>query len=365
MEIDLKRLREDSERLSESIKQLEAQDFDGPQVIHTASDSWFFGSQGLALGFALLFVLGMLLWRMAVARKHMRPQDFVNSEMYRSPEPVSAPSGKKAEKPVEFRSSVWFEDSEQASVALIDEEGPPPSTDGFDFEAAASEVERVRKSLAQKRAQREQLRNAPPTSASPFALSSASVVPIPELALQQPEPVELDAELEFELDFAPNPAMSPPPGSPPPTPTAEPTNTEPMNDGTADAQSESVVLAAPKLEPELVPEPDPEPETVAHVPTHQLVVDVQHNDSAIEDEVIDGLAVKLELAKELYALGLSVQAQELAREVLDSDRSEITQAAHELISRCDALALELERQQQEYAGLLDSLREVGAGRGAA
>lgn len=348
MELDLKRLREDSERLSASIKQLEAQDLDGVHAHWLSNDSWFGGVQGLALCTTLLLVLAWLAWRMLAARKHMRPQDFVNRALYPSPQPTSVEDSHKALKAVELRSSVWLEDPQDEGSALADEVSTPHGRQGFDFEAAASEVERVRKSLAQKRAQREQLRHAPPAPIfSPDPIVTPHTAPLELVVPHEVHPasaptlaaVVLDSDLEFEFDPVPDIAIPPAQPTEPDTPTI---------------QVEQVVMT------------DPEVET-APVAVTEAAVEVGDEPVAEDDEndeLADALAVKLALAQELYALGLSTQARELAQEVVESERADLTESARELIWRCDAQALKFERQQQEYAGLLDSLRDVGVSGGS-
>lgn len=347
MELDLQRLREDSERLSASIKQLEAQDLDGMQAHWLSEGSWFAGGQSLALGATLLLV-AWLAWRILAARKHMRPQDFVNSALYPSPQSASADDSYKPLKAVELRSSVWLEDPQDEGSALADEVSTPHGRQGFDFEAAASEVERVRKSLAQKRAQREQLRHAPP---APIFSPDPIVTPhTPRLELAVPQEVHpasaptlaavvLDSDLEFEFDPVPDIAIPP----------AQPTQLD-----TRTIQVEQVLMTAPEVEAA----------PVAVIEATIERADELGAEDDENDELADALAVKLALAQELYALGLSTQARELAQEIVESERADLTEMARELISRCDAQALKFERQQQEYAGLLDSLRDVGVSGGS-
>ena len=344
MELDLKRLREDSERLSASIKQLEAQDLDGMHANPLSDDFWLAGGPSLALGGALLLVLSLLVWRLLAARKHMRPQDFVDSALYPSRQRSPRVGPHQAEKSVELRSSVWLEDPAEEDVALADEVSTPQTRQAFDFEAAASEVERVRKSLAEKRAQREQLRHAPaapifaPTSIAPQNSTPADVAVQENLDLASAPTkavIVLDSELEFEFDPPPDIAVPP---------------TEPTQADTRAIQVEEVAIAAPEVEPA--------PAALIEEAIKEVV-----DDAVAEDGRADALAVKLALAQELFALGLTAQARELAHEVVESATQDMVETARELISRCDAQALEFERQQKEYTVLLDSLRDVGLGSG--
>lgn len=338
MELDLKRLRQESEQFSATIQQLEARDAQavhGPQVL---DELGFLGVQGMVLGGALVLGGVLWLWRLMALRVHMRPQDFVESSLYRADNDARTLRVSKSEALAHVPGASWDETSDWVATPSTQESLAPESTYGFDVDAAAYEVERVRKSLAERRAQRELLRNTTVTSA---AIDAAMAVVMPDARPGQavelppataPSKVLADSELEFDLDVELQPAPAQPIQKTLETSTPEP---------------EPELLAAAPL-----PLKQSEPWVDSVVPESPVApVD---SDGPVED----ALSVKFALAQEFYALGLSLQARELAAEVIESGHLELALQAHELVALCQVQEQNQERQKEHYGALVESLREV-------
>jgi hypothetical protein len=190
MQNDLKRIRQDADQLTASLRQLElqnAENFYGP---HLPNSAWVFGVQGLLLGLGVLMVGALLAWKMpsrALASARSKPGDFMESALYLSDmEPVAAPieqlvvgavSCEPQSRPVTPTHAESTTDLQPQTSQFSEDLLAPETAHGFDFKAAASDVERVRKSLAEKRAERVRLRHKLPVKGQswPFVDSTSAV----------------------------------------------------------------------------------------------------------------------------------------------------------------------------------------------
>ena len=241
---------------------------------------------------------------------------------------------------------------------------------GFDSEAAATEVMRVRKSLAEKRVARTHLLDrdldldldldevhtpsAPAWLDNSFANPPTTPVAIAQAAEPTPEP-ELDLDLDpwrqpgesfagasaaqaadaihFSLaleDYGMKPDDLPTPDPQPPHDPAM--DQEPVAAAEPEVEKEEeptlerepVSQPEPQLEPELAQEPEPEPEPVLH---------------AADSKDYD-FTVTLALAHESAALELWSEARDLASEVLESDDPALVSEALSLLERLNQLELD-------------------------
>ncbi|MFZ2307293.1 MAG: hypothetical protein WAW73_08480 [Rhodoferax sp.] len=328
LESDIKVLKQQAQATQKAIQQVQNRESTGPLEALQISlpdlppvDSTLVGvTAGLGLTVALLW---WYLW--------MRPQARLQESLGTGGGTGDGPTLRKRAKsadPIAAKfAAIRAQPSGLAPLDIPHSENPEslfarhdPNL-GFDSEAAASEVVRVRKSLAEKREarslqlEREEAQNPVPSvrawldQDAPDPLDGVEVmsgpIPIaPILAAPQPAaspvpqhgPEELDIALDFELEPEPQPAPPPP----------------------------------PPLEPE--PPPEPEPELVFN-PSEQ-------SESTGEPDY----AITLALAQESEALDLWPEARELANEVLESGNAQLRVQAQALLQRLDqlehALALE-------------------------
>jgi len=214
---------------------------------------------------------------------------------------------------------------------------------GFDSEAAASEVMRVRKSLAEKREARAQQRE--------YEETANPVQPQVRAWLDQNGPQPLDGVVVTSGPIpiatrAPDPV--PPPLEPVPT-VIDVTQPEPVMEldldlGPVDADPESETLRELlSLPPSVLteapmPEPKPQelPETEESMPEHAAWPDTD-------------FGITLALAQESEALDLWLEARELATEVLESQTPELRGEAQALLERLDARDQALAREAAQPA----------------
>jgi hypothetical protein len=161
---------------------------------------------------------------------------------------------------------------------------------GFNSEAAASEVMRVRKSLAEKREARAQQREHEDTTNPTLPQPEAFPLPIDITAAEPVMDLDLDLGLGLEADPEPNPV-----------PSSEP---------------EPVPVPVPVLETVPEPIPAPQPEAPAWPDTD--------------------FGITLALAQESESLDLWPEARELATEVLQSQTPGLRDEALALLARLDA-----------------------------
>jgi len=433
LESQIKALHQQALGTQTTLQQLQAQNVkDFPFGI--ASDaSWVLGAEGLVLGLGALVlggVLGWYAWRRPVAKSAMVEADFADSRIYlkeegQEPQPgvfktpevqvaASAPAHaftRNFPEEADFAQSAPIAESESVLNLFWDDAPPaqsetvedmlepmrsadpspfaPPSPSlEFDPEVAASEVERVRKSLADKRDARarqrmyddwprDSLHPAPahadipehdiepagaethlegPDVAPSFAVLDA------QQALPPSDEVDLALDLDLDLDLGADSEDEP----------------EPVPDLMAQAMKD---LGNHSLEPpvDVVPHSDaPEPElpmdspaaaqevwhedepmvefefmpraeTQDTVPNLALLEPIQAMDTEADGHVAPNPTVQLELAHEFLALDLLQGARELALEVLECGDSAQQSQAQALIDRLDTM-----ETAQRVGALIDS-----------
>lgn len=302
MESELKALQQQAQATQQSLKQLQTREAVDPlTAIHSdlsavAGDATVMSATGL-----VLLALAMVWWYLWHRPQTTPPEAELTVMPDKEVEPVAAAALAPRRAPIEHPAD------------------PLPSNPfaqrepnmGFDPEAAASEVMRVRKSLADKR------------EARSLTLEREEMPSLEEWqARQELPPLEFDLELEPEPEHDEPISFSlptPPPASAP-TPAPQP-ETDPV---TASAGAPPMTFAT-----EPTPEPEPEPERVAEpAPAPAKAPD--------PSEEYD-YAITLALAEESEALELWTEARELANEVLQSSDPALRSQAQALLDRLHPL----------------------------
>jgi hypothetical protein len=326
LQLRIKTALDESRSLQTSLKQLSIQDDNNAHSGVFSDQPVVLGLEGLLLGAATV-CLGALLgsglaWaRTRSTRAAAAPADFGESVYsFRTTdeahplalediqESISPPDAPALAPYAPSRNEVDLDAHCVASAGLF---APAESGTGFDFEAAASEVQRVRRSLADKRAARDRWHASeayhpdaiPPDAeiSDDMPLEVDPFVPL-DHALDIPQDLDIDLDMEIEAQCAPTPEP------PAPTPAME----EVVN-----------------VEPEL----------------HDMIdLDLDHTERA-DKEGDQGLSVKLELAQEFLSLGLLDGAREFALEFMDSTDASLHSQAMTLIGQVDVQ----EQQEQERA----------------
>lgn len=344
LQAQISALRQQALVTQNSIQQLQAQDT-GSTLWDTP---WGMGAQGLVFGLGAI-LLGWLLVRLVLGRAPAvvvpvapKAQDFVESRYYLTdraplPDPVvvataqAGPVAGVAPVPpvfaeADFVQSAPMADSESVfnmfwesdapsttpiTEPLVDEAraelmafAPQMASPEFDPQAAANEVERVRRSLAEKREARTRQRllgdilhyGYEPEEVE-VSLPPADVPPVfpVRVAGEQVPDLDLDLDWSGESQDPPQVALQEPPL--PEEPAVAPVLETPGH--------EAVDVY---LDP-----PEPEPETM-----------------------VPDSAVQLALAQEFVALGLLEGARELAQEVLVSGQEPLQRDAQTLLNELDA-----------------------------
>jgi hypothetical protein len=239
----------------------------------------------------------------------------------------------------------------------------------FDPEAAASEVTRVRKSLAEKREARAQLQDredsvsaaldldldlgADPTP-GPIAAETPSVRAwldgeIASKAFAAPAANIATSDLDLDLDSDP---WHPPQAQAPktsPTPVAEESVSFSLVEDVSPAQPQPAPETLPDPEPELAleaePLSEPTPE-LAPAPESTPMPNMEHefglNPAAANESGSKNydFTITLALAQESAALELWNEARDLASEVLESDDPKLVSEALSLLERLNQMELE-------------------------
>lgn len=424
LESQLKALHQQALSTQTTLQQLKTQDVNSFPLNLLSDASWVLGAEGFVLGLGALVlggVLGWYSWRRPVAESAMVEADFADSRIYLNekdpaPQPdvfktpevqgtASTPAHaftRNFPEEVDFAQSAPMAESESV-LNLFWADAPPsppepvedmlepmrsadpspfappaPSLE-FDPEVAASEVERVRKSLADKRDARARQRMNDDWTRDSMHLSLASA----DMSEQGAEPARaelleaqeavplgaevdlaLDLDLDLDLDFGADSEVEPEPVSdliaqamkdlgnhslePPEevlphsdAPVPELTMDSPA-DGSEPAQ-EDPRNDAPMVEFEFVPQAETQ-DTVPNLaqvePVQAVDVDVDmvvDVDADVEAHVGPDPAVQLELAQEFLALDLLQGARELALEVLQGGDANLQSQAQALIDQLNTL----------------------------
>jgi len=387
-----------------AIEQLTLEDAGSGYHGFLSDDPWMMGSEVFVLGLGALLVgwlLGLLTSRRSVlvapapapasapapSRFADRQMIFRDTEIIATPavvdkqrEPLADPV---AEQPIVQLPSVFnqmdFDQSalmlDSASVlGLFEDLAPVPSSQtaapsllhagvdsrapaaahGFDSAAAANEVERVRKSLAQKRDERSRQREFEASARSalqPMGWSSGGLQDVvwdrgayPEMqgeAFDEPfGGVDLLLDLPDEFAVKTNTTASDAGVACVEVPAI--VESQALTFELSDEESDNPVaedqLAAPDvhllltpLDTPVAPEPEPEPEPELEVLSEVIAKEAQGPDAHAD------AVVQLELALEFEALRLLDGAREIAQEVLESNDDELRLKAEALMARLAAI----------------------------
>ncbi len=371
MDAQIKTLQQEALATQRTLKQLHAREAPGPFAPIPQMDPAMLGA--MALFCALLLVMWWYLWhrpRIRLEQQHRVPvkdlrrlSEFVGARPpdvqpratqpppvampvtpVQEPEPRLPPVRKPAPKP------------EPATAPLPAEIVPPlpPAASatvfarahpgfGFDPEAAANEVTRVRKSLAEKREARSMLRE------------------YEEEGPAQPDdaPTDLGNVLDFEL---PEPVIFPAK----PEPTVEQAHSQPS----AEEADAAPLEALPWLE--LAPEADASreivdvtPKPVANDPPLPLAASPVESTETWETgeshEILEpDYAVTLALAQEAVALELWAEARELADEALEYGDASVKNGARSLLQSIEVHEARKREQAQELNDTPDFTTESGS-----
>lgn len=425
LESQIKALRQQALGTQNTLQQMKGRDAHQLPFDLVSDAPWVLGVEGLVVGLGALVmggVLGWYAWRRPVTRSPSVEGDFADSQQYldeddrepqlgifKTPEVPAVASAPVHEftrnfpEVVDFVHSAPMAESESVLNLFWDEEKPPlpesepepaqdllnpvPSADAspfappspsleFDPEVAASEVERVRKSLADKRDARARQRmydEWPRDSLQPALASempeqeeapAGDAVPVDGPAdgpvftalVEQEEvlpgaAVDLALDLDLDLDLGTDSQ-----GAPESEPdlmvqamkdlgqhSAEPADVPPPSD--APVQELALESASDTHEDwhndESMVEFEftPLAETPDTVPNPDLVEPIQAMEADVDVDAPVGPdpAVQLELAQEFLALGLLQGARELALEVLEGSDADLQSQAQALIDQLDTV----------------------------
>jgi hypothetical protein len=329
LQLKIKALLEESRTMQASIKQLTVQEESSAHAGIFSDHPVVLGLEGLLLGAAALCLGGLLgtgfAWRRMQAVSAPHPADFGESiYSFRSTDDTHHPAAQEVQESNSPPVAPVLEQPHAAPDAVeVDLDAhfvpstslfaPAESGSGFDVEAAASEVQRVRRSLADKRAARDRW-NANDTYQADDALPPDDDAPDMLLPLDFDLEASVDQELDIDLD------------------------------SDVDIDIGVDVECAPTPEPAAQ---TPAVEAVCDIPPELedvIALDAVENTDGEADQ---GPGVKLELAQEFLSLGLLDGAREFAMEFMDSTEAPLHSQAMTLISQIDAQEQqEKERVQQ-------------------
>jgi len=337
LETDIQALKQQALATQKSIQQLQTHEAPDPlQTVQSAlpalPDDWDGMVVGVAAGLGL--TLALVWWALWV-----RPQ----SRLRRAEAEFAGPSPSVVSPGAEPPSN-----SNLARLRRLAQDGLPTQSEphpGFNSEAAANEVSRVRKSLAEKREARTLQREHEETTQPLSPQARAWLDP------DRPDPLDgvvVNSGPVPMASRAPDPAPLPPPDAR--APVIDITVPEPMMDLDLDLGSEAAPLPEPQPQPlpEMPPEPslslEPAP-TPAPTPTlaPQPEPAPEPDPSAWPDT---DFGITLALAQESEALDLWPEARELATEVLESPAPDLRGQALALLARLDARDQALAREAQ-------------------
>lgn len=437
LESQIKELHQQALSTQSSLQQLKSRDAHSLPFDHLPDVPWVLGVEGLVLGLGALVlggVLGWYAWRRPFAKPAPAEDDFADSQQYlnaedqepqlgvfKTPE-VRATDGttehaftRNFPEEVDFAQSAPMAESESVLNLFWDEEKPPlqesaldllesvPGADAspfappspsleFDPEVAASEVERVRKSLADKRDARARQRMYDDWPRDPMhhpALASAEMSEHDEEPVEAAMPVdsptvepvcsvldtpddtapnvEIDLALDLDLDLdlgadsqgesEPVPDLMVqamrdlgqhfPESSADLLPNSDMPEPELAWDSAADAHEDlqdagpapvlELAGGAAEGEPLVEFEFIPRAVTQDAVPNLALLEPIQAMDVDVDAHAEPNPAVQLELAQEFLALDLLQGARELALEVLECGDATLQSQAQALIGQLDTM----------------------------
>jgi hypothetical protein len=326
LEMQIKALHQQAISTQHGIQQLAEQDAGSGLKGLLSDDPWMMGAEGLVLALGAV-LLGALLGRLTRRRRVVSTlapaqSGFADSQVYlgyaeqipmppvcdtRRDLPADAIANHAAAplplvfNQIDFEPSVSFLELESVFGLFLDDAHPPVVVNGFDYEAAANEVVRVRKSLAQKRDARARQRayevsvhsSLPHMNRSSSAPPEAVRDPIAHAVMHGDERGEPSGGLDLRLDL----------------PAALPLELH-------SAESEIPVAEEPLMAQD----------------SHLTLVPFN---TPIEPEAQTDATVQLALALEFEMVGLLDGAREIAREVLESGDDALRLKVEALMARLD------------------------------
>lgn len=349
--MQIKALHQQAMSAQHAIQQLAQQDGDSVHSGILSDDPWMMGAEGLVLALGAL-LLGGLLGRLTRRRRVLdvpAQSGFADGQIYLGHaeqiqmHPVrdtrrdllveSKPDHASAPLPLvfnhmDFEQSASFLELESVIDLFLDDAGPPVEPNGFDHEAAANEVVRVRKSLAQKRAARARQRayddgvdSSLPlmdwSSSAPLDAVTDQIAHAVNHGDERDEPsdgVDLLLDLPEERVVDRNLFV-------PAAPMADLEAPEIVQSDKSTFELHSAESETPLAEEQLMAQD-----------SHLALVPF---DTPIEPEAQSDAGVQLALALELETVGLLDGAREIAREVLESSDDALRLKAEALMARLD------------------------------
>jgi len=378
MESELRALQQQAEQTHQSLKTLQNHSSAGPAAALPGFDGALLGMAG---GFAIALAL---LWWYLWHRPQMRLMSMAQVRVAKKTAPAKldpVSDFEDSHNPAAFQpSQAEPRDDTVAQPASQEQQEPdegqtvaaePPekyhSDVGFDPEAAAGEVMRVRKSLADKREARAYILEredgdeeegqaggavhawleSGSTSGSELGLVPPPAPAAPGVQVADPwshpaeasydtgsPPIDIASEVDFSFILPDEPHDAPPAADSVAdmSPDTEPRD-EPESDQTQVLDSAMEYGSAPTSEPAPQPDLEPEPEEAQWEHEQPVEPDLDANITSQD------YAVTLALAEECAELELWPEARELAVEVLASDNEVLRSAAQSLLERLKELEI--------------------------
>lgn len=307
MQADVKALQQQAQATQASLKKLQTQEAVDPVAAIVSDLPAVPGVGGAGLGVAALLVVALVLawWYLWRRPQQLRPIDAGHTGISDMPQDSAYGQPQQSIRPAEQtrKTPPPAQESPQPTPLPTSPFAKPEPTMGFDSEAAATEVMRVRKSLAEKREARFLLRDhEEPASADPWSMPGDG-------SYRESAPA-FDIDIHFTL----------PDDQPEPEPMHEP---EPKP--VADSQPVSTELDINIDEADDVAPADraAEPEPVSH--------------AAVGPDYATTLALA-QVSEELEQLN---EARDLAYEVLQSDDPALQSEARALLDRLSEVESEM------------------------
>ncbi len=340
MQAELKAVQQQALATQQSLQQLEARKPVDAYSAITSHLPTFSTLDSAALGVGSALVLAaVVVWWYVWQRPRTR---WIEAGAQRMPmpstqSPVARPTVPPSVQPSQAPASETQDWMPSTASGELSTHGYEPSTSpfarqepnmAFDSEAAASEVMRVRKSLAEKREARAHFLEREDAEDPDLDLDldldevhTPASAPQPE---RKSEPAsEPEAELDLDLDLAPDPWLQPG-ETVPGTTAAQP----------ADAIHFTLALEDYGVMPEATPAPEKQP-------PYDLAMDLPP-EAEVETPLLPNTptydyTITMALAEESAALELWNEARDLAAEVLASDNAALVAQAQALLERLNQL----------------------------
>jgi len=317
MQAEVKALQQQAQSTQASLKKLQTQEPVNPVSAIVSGVPDVPGMGGTGLGVAAVLVVSLaLVWWYRWRRPQNRPVDVGHTQISELPEDSAYGQQQRSTRPAEQPRNAPPPAQESPQPARAPTPIPdspfakPEPTMGFDSEAAANEVMRVRKSLAEKREARFLLRD----EQEP-AIEEVSVDVPPDAHPAAPDPWSMPGEASYR-DAAPS----------------------------FDIDIHFTLPDDP-AEPEPMHEPEPEP--LADSPPVSTELDINIDEAESEPEPVFNAAVAPDYATTLALAQVSEEleqlneARDLAYEVLQSDDPALQSEARALLERLSEVESEM------------------------